>query len=110
MRRMKKRLEKAQTKPYDYIVVMGGTNDLGWGQPSQIIFHNLSESDVKQLFLACLPMILSFFSELVWEKALDSGASVVALNIIEAARSSEGLIKRRGELNEMIANHQHERL
>ena len=43
MRRMKKDVEQAQSSPYDWIIIMGGTNDLGWGQPPHVIFDNLSE-------------------------------------------------------------------
>ena len=43
MRRMKRDIEAAQSNPYDWIIVMGGTNDLGWGQQPDVIFDNLSE-------------------------------------------------------------------
>ena len=44
MRRMKRDCEEAAKDPYDWIVIMGGTNDLGWGQPPNVIFENLSRS------------------------------------------------------------------
>ena len=31
---------------YDWVIVMGGTNDLAWGQPPETIFAGLSESFV----------------------------------------------------------------
>lgn len=37
--------------------------------------------------------------------ALDTGANVLALNIVEAAARSESLILRRRQLNALIANH-----
>ena len=39
-----KRMERAcETKatPYDWIIVLGGTNDLGWGQKPPAIYENL---------------------------------------------------------------------
>ncbi len=48
--------------------------------------------------------------ELVWNVALDTGAKVLALNVLEAAASSEGMIQRRNRLNSMIKDHQQERL
>ena len=40
---MKNDCAKAAKQPYDWIVIMGGTNDLGWGQPPEVIFENLSK-------------------------------------------------------------------
>ena len=35
--RLNRACTKAQEKPYDWIIVMGGTNDLGWGgEPGEI--------------------------------------------------------------------------
>ena len=48
--------------------------------------------------------------EAVWKMALDSGAKVLALNILETASSSEKGTHWRNELNAMIAKHQEERL
>lgn len=37
-RRLNRVCMKAQDEPYDWIIIMGGTNDLGWGgQPQQIL-------------------------------------------------------------------------
>ena len=42
MRRMEHRLQKHKdTKAYDWIIIMSGTNDLGWGRPPQQIFEAL---------------------------------------------------------------------
>ncbi|KAG8528896.1 uncharacterized protein KY384_006585 [Bacidia gigantensis] len=85
MRRMKENLALAKKKPYDWIVIMGGTNDLGWGQQADVIFDNLKS---------------------IWSTALESGASILALNIIETARASDRMVAKRRELNEHILNHQ----
>jgi len=42
LKRMKRKCERAAADPYDWIIVMGGTNDLGWGQQPDSIYENLS--------------------------------------------------------------------
>ena len=34
---------KDTKKPYDWIIIMGGTNDLGWGQSADTIYEGLSK-------------------------------------------------------------------
>ena len=46
--------------------------------------------------------------ERVWQLAIDAGAKVLALNIIEAAASNSGLVQRRNLLNDMIMHHEEE--
>ena len=46
----------------------------------------------------------------VWRVALDTGAKVLALNVIEAAGSNDKLVQKRNDLNAMIAKHGEERL
>ena len=41
-KRLKLKLEAAAETPYDWIIIMGGTNDLGWGQQPTEIYQNLS--------------------------------------------------------------------
>ncbi|KAL9104938.1 MAG: hypothetical protein Q9163_000183 [Psora crenata] len=89
MRRIKDDCKKAAKQPYDWIIIMGGTNDLGWGKPPAVIYENLTK---------------------VWRVALDSGAKVLALNVIEAAGSSQGMVRKRKDLNDMIAKHEEDRL
>ncbi|KAL9631031.1 MAG: hypothetical protein Q9164_006110 [Protoblastenia rupestris] len=67
---------------------MGGTNDLGWGQPPELIFENLIK---------------------VWRIALDTGAKVLALNVIECASSNGRLVQKRNALNAMISKHEEDR-
>ena len=50
------------------------------------------------------------FIEVVWRTALESGANVLALNIIESARGSDVLIQKRASLNKSILEHNEERL
>lgn len=44
LRRLQRACEKAKAAPYDWIIVLGGTNDLGWGQQPDAIYENLSRS------------------------------------------------------------------
>ena len=37
--------------PYDWIIVMGGTNDLGWGQSPENIYEGLRKLSLPLLFL-----------------------------------------------------------
>ena len=53
--------------------------------------------------------MLTSSAEAIWKVALNSGARVLALNIIEAAASSEKAVRRRNELNAMIAKHEETR-
>lgn len=50
------------------------------------------------------------FTEKVWKVALDTGANVLALNVLEAEGSGDREISNRNSLNSKIANHQQERL
>ncbi|CAF9940171.1 hypothetical protein IMSHALPRED_001775 [Imshaugia aleurites] len=79
LRRIKAKCANTET-PYDWIIIMGGTNDLGWGQQPDTIYEGLKK---------------------VWKVALDTGANVLALNVLEAAADREG--SRRKLLNEKIA-------
>ncbi len=47
--------------------------------------------------------------EKVWKVALDTGANVLALNVLEAESSGNELNSRRNALNNKIENHQQER-
>lgn len=44
LRRLDSRLEKASASqnPYDWIIIMGGTNDLGWGCAPDRLYEGLS--------------------------------------------------------------------
>ncbi len=42
LRRLESRCTKARAAPYDWIIIMGGTNDLGWGVAAEEIYEGLS--------------------------------------------------------------------
>jgi hypothetical protein len=48
--------------------------------------------------------------EKVWNIALETGANVLALSVIECAVRSDKLLKKRDELNDLIAGHEADRL
>ena len=52
----------------------------------------------------------SLSTEVVWRAALESGANVLALNIIETAQSSKTGIERLSSLNAKILEHQEDGL
>ncbi|KAI4213857.1 MAG: hypothetical protein LQ351_003552 [Letrouitia transgressa] len=77
-----------EEKSYDWIVVLGGTNDLGWGEEPHQVYEGLKR---------------------VWKIALDSGANVLALNILEAQSTAGTIVQRRNLLNQLIAQHTEDR-
>lgn len=86
--RLSRSCEKVRGEPYDWIIVLGGTNDLGWGLQPEEIYEGLQK---------------------VWDIGLRSGANVLALNVIEAAFTDGTIIQRRDALNALIANHKQDR-
>ncbi|MCJ1277097.1 hypothetical protein MMC21_004906 [Puttea exsequens] len=81
--------DNAAAKPkYDWIIIMGGTNDLSWGKQPDEIFEGL---------------------EKVWTVAIATGANVLALDVIEAAASSPQAIEMRKVLNQKIKEHQEDK-
>ncbi|KAL8770993.1 MAG: hypothetical protein Q9209_003412 [Squamulea sp. 1 TL-2023] len=77
LRRIKGMCATGDYPPYDWVIVLGGTNDMAWKD--------------------------------VWTVALNTGAHVLALNVLEAEHTSGGIIERRNELNGMIAQHSEDR-
>ena len=132
LRRIKWACADAGT-PYDWIIVMGGTNDLAWGQSPDTIYEGLRKLSLPlsyscHLPKAPLPCFLLGISgpsisssledtpftdpvgtEKVWKVALDTGANVLALNILEAEASSDLGNSKRNSLNEKIITHQQKR-
>ncbi|KAL8724206.1 MAG: hypothetical protein Q9166_008084 [cf. Caloplaca sp. 2 TL-2023] len=88
LQRIKGMTTKAKDSPYDWIIVLGGTNDLGWGEKSDSVYEALKE---------------------VWTVALDTGANVLALSVLEAAYTSGGAVQRRNALNSLIRQHSEDR-
>ncbi|GAQ03721.1 hypothetical protein ALT_1042 [Aspergillus lentulus] len=72
---------------YDWVIILGGTNDLGRGYPVSKIYPALQEA---------------------WEVALDSGANVLVLTIPECSVVSTTLDARRNEVNSSILSHKAE--
>ncbi|KAJ5246410.1 SGNH hydrolase [Penicillium chermesinum] len=73
---------------WDWVIFLGGTNDLGYGKTPEEIYAGLQTS---------------------WNVALDAGAKLLALTVPECAVRSEQLIGRRAELNELILSHGQDR-
>ncbi|KAL8972176.1 MAG: hypothetical protein Q9183_000687 [Haloplaca sp. 2 TL-2023] len=42
LRRMRDMCDTHQDTPYDWIIVLGGTNDLGWGEKPENVYEGLS--------------------------------------------------------------------
>ncbi|KAL8842239.1 MAG: hypothetical protein Q9170_000645 [Blastenia crenularia] len=87
--RMEEMCAKAKDAPYDWIIVLGGTNDLGWDEGANDIYDGLKK---------------------VWRVALDTGANVLVLSILEAAYTAGDILQRRKELNSLVACHEEKRL
>ncbi|KAL4888790.1 SGNH hydrolase [Aspergillus ambiguus] len=73
---------------YDWVIVLGATNDLGHGYPCARIFPALQDA---------------------WHVALGAGAKVLALTVPECAAVSNRLDDKRGELNSQILGYQCEK-
>ena len=54
--RIKAKCASAVKAPYDWIIVMGGTNDLGWGQQPDTIYEGLSERFSSNFVLVFHPI------------------------------------------------------
>ncbi|KAJ6041591.1 SGNH hydrolase [Penicillium canescens] len=81
--------KKCAKRWYDWVVVLGGTNDLGYGNQPDKIYSALQDS---------------------WNVALSTGAKVLALTIPECGAKSQRLDTRRATLNSYILAHQSERI
>ncbi|KAI0206254.1 GDSL-like Lipase/Acylhydrolase [Astrocystis sublimbata] len=82
-----KRMEaswKRADHPYDWTIVLGGTNDLGWGRPADQIIEGLKRA---------------------WDIPLAKGSKVLSLTIPETKRKFSQVIERRNEVNDAIRNH-----
>ncbi|KAK4153553.1 SGNH hydrolase-type esterase domain-containing protein [Chaetomidium leptoderma] len=81
---------EADGKPYDWAVVLGGTNDLGIGFEVEDIFESLKE---------------------VWEVPLSNKCKVLALTVPEAGvngRMRERIDAKRNKLNDLIKGYKRE--
>lgn len=74
-------MESTRSPLYDWVLILGGTNDLGWGKPVSFIHERLTDiSDVP----------------------LSNGAKVLLFTIPECASKSASLDAKRDELNQLI--------
>ncbi|TVY35972.1 hypothetical protein LSUB1_G005602 [Lachnellula subtilissima] len=73
--------DRTSKEPYDLVIFLGGTNDLGYGRPANDIF-----TDIKN----------------VLQMPLDHGARVVVMTVPECGVKSEKLDAKRDELNGFI--------
>ncbi len=76
------RLERLlQQKKYDTVIILGGSNDIGWGYPVHAIFKTLTN---------------------LWSLASDSGARVVACTVPPIGSVFPDIQVKQGELNGLI--------
>ncbi|KAJ1326781.1 acyl-CoA thioesterase I [Microdochium nivale] len=75
------RMAERDKQPYDWTVILGGTNDLGWGTPLP---------DLKAALEQC------------WDMALSKQSKVLALTIPETKSNREKLVGERAEINSFI--------
>ncbi|KAI0391569.1 GDSL-like Lipase/Acylhydrolase [Xylariaceae sp. FL0594] len=68
-------------EPFDWTIVLGGTNDLGWGQSVEQIIEGLKRT---------------------WDIPLSRGGKVLALTIPETKRKVSDMHDKRGEVNKFI--------
>ncbi|KAI9171512.1 Esterase, SGNH hydrolase-type [Paramyrothecium foliicola] len=84
--RFAKRLEtECEKRWFDWVIVLGGTNDLAYGIQPDKIFAAL---------------------EAVWDIPLSRNSKVLALTVPECLSRNASVNARRAELNEMILSHQ----
>ena len=86
--RLRPRCSKTEKGAYDWIVIQGGGNDLGFGQTPEKIYEELRK---------------------VWKIALDSGARVMALTVTETSDRSARTRARYDALNRMIMGYREDR-
>ncbi|KAJ5548555.1 hypothetical protein N7513_005789 [Penicillium frequentans] len=79
---------KCDNSHYDWVIFLGGTNDLGYGFDSEKIYAGLQDS---------------------WDVVLRSGAKVLSLTIPECQARVKNLDLRRSALNKLILDHKAER-
>ncbi|MHA1588736.1 MAG: SGNH/GDSL hydrolase family protein [Candidatus Thorarchaeota archaeon] len=76
------RLERLlQQKQYDTVIILGGSNDIGWGYPVHAIFKTLTN---------------------LWSLAADKGSRVVTCTVPPIGSVFPDIQKKQGELNSLI--------
>ncbi|KAI4130752.1 MAG: hypothetical protein LQ338_001588 [Usnochroma carphineum] len=84
LQRLKRRLEGDAAQHYDWVILQGGGNDLGWGEDPSTIFEELRK---------------------LWKICLERGAKVLALTVTETGDQSRGTRGRYSMLNGLIKSH-----
>jgi len=75
------KLAQRDKQPYDWTIILGGTNDLGWGTPTPQIQEAL---------------------EKCWDFSLSKGSKVLALTVPETKYNRDKLVEQRTALNTFI--------
>ncbi|KAI0139334.1 SGNH hydrolase-type esterase domain-containing protein [Xylariaceae sp. FL1272] len=75
----------AGQKPYDWTIVLGGTNDLGWGRTAVQIIEGLQRT---------------------WDIPLSRGGKVLSLTVPETKGNFRGVNERRDEVNDAIRSYE----
>ena len=86
--RLRPRCSRDSKNAYDWIIVQGGGNDLGFGHPPERIYEELKN---------------------VWKVALNTGARVMALTVTETSDRSTPTRTKYQALNKMIMGHREDR-
>ncbi|PYH85715.1 SGNH hydrolase [Aspergillus uvarum CBS 121591] len=76
--------QKCAAASYDWVIMLGGTNDLGYMYPAEKIFPGLIQA---------------------WTTAIKSGANVLALTVPECGAVHQRLNNARAELNSQILSY-----
>ncbi|RAL12970.1 SGNH/GDSL hydrolase family protein [Aspergillus homomorphus CBS 101889] len=76
--------QKCAANSYDWVIMLGGTNDLGYMYPADRIFAALKEA---------------------WTMAIKSGANVLALTVPECGVKQRRVDSTRAELNSQILSY-----
>ncbi|KAI1259811.1 GDSL-like Lipase/Acylhydrolase [Xylariaceae sp. FL1019] len=75
-------------KPYDWTIVLGGTNDLGWGRTSEAIIEGLKRT---------------------WGIPLSRGGKVLSLTVPETKGKFQSITQKRNEVNDAIRSYERTR-
>lgn len=79
----------AATERFNFIIILGGTNDLGYGRSAETLISALDD---------------------IYTLAHDHGANILALTIPECHAKSQALDMKRNIVNEDILNTERRRL
>ncbi|KAI8963279.1 SGNH hydrolase [Daldinia sp. FL1419] len=72
---------KNRSEFFDWTIILGGTNDLGWGRPVDDIIASLKQT---------------------WDIPLSKGGKVLALTVLDTRARNKDILERRNEINTAI--------